>query len=240
MSIPDWVVDQRIEETIHNRFNGDRSALLEAMSREHLTYDEWRQQVANGVIVSAMRSENVDRHVQVSPLAVRRRYERDRDKYRRPATVNLRMISLRKGRSSEETALKREAAQDARRRLLAGEDFGVLARDLSEGLHAERGGDWGWTEPGDLRSELARAQASVETGEISEIIETEDEFYILKIEGRKEESITPFDEVQPQIEEELRRRRAEVLYKEWIERLKRDAYVKVFDMDPFPSGDASH
>ena len=155
-------------------------------------------------------------------------YDASIDKYRTPAQIKLRMIALHKGTTEEDQAAKLGEAEHIRERLLAGEDFGEVAKASSEGIKAAKGGDMGWVEPGSLRPELADAANGLEPGRISEVIPTQDELYILKVEAKKSAAVTPFEEAQQSIEKELRKTEEDRLYKAWIQRLKDKYYVKVF------------
>jgi parvulin-like peptidyl-prolyl isomerase len=104
---------------------------------------------------------------------------------------------------------------------------------LSDGAKAADGGAWGWVEPKLLRPELAEAVRPLRPGQTSGVVETDDELYIVKVEGRQEDSLIPFAEAQSDIERRLRRERAAEMYDAWIERLKQQAYIKVFDAGLF-------
>jgi len=240
MRIPEWVVDNRVEEIIHSRFDGDRSSLLAALAKDQLGYEAWRGEIREHILVSAMRDLMVASKLKISPARVRTGYNRNLEKYKSPAQVRLRMITLKKEPSADSTA-KRELAARLRHELTAGKDFAGLATAHSEGMHAAKGGDWGWLVPEKtLRRELAEVVAALKTGGVSEVIETADELYILRIEGRKDVSVVPFSEVQALIEQDLKRKEGERLYAEWIQRLRKGAYVKVFDVDPFQQSSALH
>jgi len=102
---------------------------------------------------------------------------------------------------------------------------------VSSGNKAASGGDWGWIEPKILRPELADVAAKLKQGEMSPVVGVEDQFYILKVEERKEGATAQLAEVQQQIERELRRLESEKLYTAWIERLRKNACVKVFPIN---------
>jgi parvulin-like peptidyl-prolyl isomerase len=70
--------------------------------------------------------------------------------------------------------------------------------------------------------------AQLEPGRVSEVVEAGDDLYLLKVEARKNASITSFDEARKGIEKELRMAEEERLYKAWIERLRRKFYIKVY------------
>jgi len=229
MRLPEWVIDERINDIISEMFGGDRAALMQALAEDHMSYEEWRRTIQDQMAASSMRSAHVEQLVAVPPGDVRRYYERNADRFKSPARVHLRMIVLQK-RPGED---RRPEAESLLKRLRSGEDFAAVARSVSDGDKAEEGGDWGWMEPSILRSELVEAVGRIKTGEVGEIVETGDELYLLKIEGRQEESTAPFSEAREEIERDLRREAIEAAYTAWIERLKAEAYVKILDVDVF-------
>ena len=226
--IPDRFIDDQISEIVSDHFNNDRAAFLKALTEDRLTLDDWRTETRNRLEVTILRRKEVTDKVIIAPRAVREVYDASIDKYRTPAQIKLRMIALHKGTTEEDQAAKLGEAEHIRERLLAGEDFGEVAKASSEGIKAAKGGDMGWVEPGSLRPELADAANGLEPGRISEVIPTQDELYILKVEAKKSAAVTPFEEAQQSIEKELRKTEEDRLYKAWIQRLKDKYYVKVF------------
>ena len=233
MQIPDWVVDQRVDEVVREMFADDRAALMEALTRDRMTYDEWREQIRKGIVVSSMRGLHVNQHLRVPPGKVKAYYDDNARQYQRPERVKLLMIVIEKGKTEAERAGKLKVAEDALARVKGGEEFSVVARQVSEGNKAEQGGDWGWTEPMMLRSELAGAVGVLSSGGVSDLIDTEDSFYIVKVDGHQKKSSAPFDEVREAIENLLRQNEGEKLLKQWTKRLRLAAYVKVLDVDVF-------
>jgi peptidyl-prolyl cis-trans isomerase SurA len=232
MQLPDWVIDNRINEIIGDQFGGDRAALHNALREDRMTYADWRDSVREHLIVQAMRSSRVEQHVYVSPSELREAYAARRDAFNEPAQVRLRMIVLPgSGEGGRDAA--RQAAEDVRLRALAGEDFGLLARELSRGRKADRNGDWGWIEPALLRREIAEAVAALDPGEIGPVIETDQAFYVVKLEGRRAARTVSFEDAQAELESALRREKAEALYTAWTDRLWEEAYVRIVVEDPF-------
>jgi len=232
--LPDRLIDDQISIFIKGQFKGDRAAFLEALAEERMTLDEWREQTRERLYVTIMRRKEVTDKVVISPAQIRDVYEANIDKYRIPEQVHMRMLVLHRGDTHEDQTVKREEAEQIRDKLLDGEDFIELTKENSEGIKASQGGDFGWIEPESLRPELATVAHTLDVGRISEIIETEDEIYIIKIEGRKSESITPFDEVSGEIEKELRDEAEERLYVNWIKRLREKYYVKIYSQISTP------
>jgi peptidyl-prolyl cis-trans isomerase SurA len=233
MKLPEWAPDQRVDQIIHEKFDGDRSALLQQLAAEGLTFDEWRKEVENYLVTGVMRREHVEQYVHVAPSAVEAQYAADVDRYTIPAKAKLRMILVEKDAASEDHRERRERAEAALARLQAGADFVDVAREVSADSRAAEGGDWGWVELSMLRLEVAHAVRDLEAGETTPLIETQDGFYIVKCEGRQQQRARPFEEVRSSIERDLERAESERLYEAWISRLKSQASVRILAVDPF-------
>ena len=113
----------------------------------------------------------------------------------------------------------------ARERILAGEEFGELAREMSDDPgSATEGGDMGWTEPGTFVPEFEAVVERSEIGEMSEPFKTRFGWHMLEVLDRRVYDNT----------EEMRRRSCEVNLRNarldeetelWLRRLRDDAFV---------------
>ena len=142
------------------------------------------------------------------------------------------MLSLKKEGGSDIDALRKKADQ-AVATLRGGADFATVARSVSEGGKAANGGDWGWVDPALFRSQLAEKMKSLPIGTISDVMDTPDTLYIMKVADRKDAAVKPFTEVQSEIEQKLRGKLAKGVYDSWIESLKDTAYIKLSTVKPF-------
>ena len=219
--IPEWAVDQQMDEIVRTEFKGDRNALVRTLAQDRMTPAQWREDVKRSMIVSSMRSSVVGRKIVVAPGDLRDYYEANRDMFRSAEHVRLSMIVLR----PDEKTL----ADQIRKKLLDGEDFADLARQVSRGAKKNEGGDWGWLDLNDLRPELADRIRSLALGGVADPVMTEDGIYIVKLIERRRGEPVSFETVQKDIEQKLRMQEAERLHREWIERLKDKAYVWVSD-----------
>lgn len=227
--IPEWAVDRRIAEIIETTCKGDRSVLMARLARDRMTFEELRTRIREGIVIAAMRSEMIAKNVNVSPKAVYEAYLENSERYMRAEKLKLRMIMLELPGDAAVADRVRAQARDTVKRLRAGSDFGVTAKNMSKGAKAADGGDWGWIDPAEtLRAELAKVASGLEPTDVSGPIEIGDELYILKVEGRRAAAPAPFGEVQPEIARDLRQKEFERLFRAWIDRLKGGAYIKVF------------
>lgn len=219
-------VERRMADFIQSRYKGDRQAFLKDLKEERLTYDEWRRRMRERVVVGMMRQKEVDSQVVVGPREVQQAYNTNEANYRVAERVRVRAIVIHGGADSAERAVKRKLADDVLAKLKAGDAFESAAKRVSEDGKAASGGDWGWMDASDLRRELADALKTVTPGGMTGIIEADEDFYILKLEERNPAGVIPFEEVRATIEKDLRVKESRRLYKVWIERLRRDAYIE--------------
>lgn len=76
--------------------------------------------------------------------------------------------------------------QGIKQRILNGEDFAALAREYSEDQgSAANGGNLGWTKRGSMVPEFEAAAMSLDTGKLSDIVESEYGFHLIQTLGKR-------------------------------------------------------
>ncbi len=226
LALPPHVIDDEVDRLIRERFNDDRVALTLALAARRMTFDEWREDVSDQITLRVYYSQEVTRLANVSKEAVRKEYEKNKESLLIPFAVKFRVILINKGSTEEDRAVKKQQAETVLKTLLDGADFAEVAKEVSEGIRADNGGAFPWSDPKDIREELRPALHTVAAGKISDLIETDEEFYIVKIEERREEGYIAFEEVRKKIETQLLRREQDRLHKELMDRLTQRHFVK--------------
>jgi len=226
--IPDQFLENEIKRIIRERFNGDTARFEQQLTLQKKTREEYKEMLKRQMIYSWMYSEEVIRRARVTPQQVRDAYEKRKTKFVVPEQVKFSVILINKGVTSEDQAVKRKEAEAIRQRLLDGADFAETAKKVSEGSRANEGGAFDWMKPEDVRPELVETLKNLPVGQISEIIETENEFYIIRVDARQEEHVKSFEEVRKKLTEELLAAERKRLHDRWIERLKNKYYVNIY------------
>lgn len=116
---------------------------------------------------------------------------------------------------------------------LRGPVFSKMSKEHSHGFTAKKGGVHDWTTKGALRNKAVdQALFSLEVGQLSNIIETEQGFHIVRVLERKEAGRTPFTEAQAEIRKQLESGRKEKLVRAELAKLRKQSRVwTVFDGD---------
>ena len=88
-----------------------------------------------------------------------------------------------------DTKQTRSKAEDVLKRVRAGEDFATLAKQFSTDPGSkDKGGDLGWFGKGQMVPEFDKAAFALQPGQISDIVESQFGFHIIKVEERRTET----------------------------------------------------
>lgn len=175
-AIPESFIDNRIADTISTQFDNDRAKFLANLRDRGLTIRNYRKQVEEDIIYHYMRSpeRNADGKAKEKKAA----------EERTGPQVHLRIIQL--SRATEETdATLLVRANAVLARFRNGESFESLAKEFSADPRKDRGGDWGWQRPENLKAQFRDALFALKKGEASTPFVLKEGCFLLYAEDRK-------------------------------------------------------
>jgi len=82
---------------------------------------------------------------------------------------------------------------------VAGADFAEEAKEVSQDMTKEKGGDLGWFKPGEMVPAFESAAFGLQPGEMSDIVESPFGLHLIKVEERREGGQQPIEEVREEI-----------------------------------------
>jgi len=223
--IPESFVDNRISDIQTEQFDNDRSKFLAYLRSRGTTVREYRKEVEEDIIYQYMRQQQRKSQSLVSPVRIETYYKENKDKFYQDDGVHLRLIQFTRAAGETDGDLLAKA-NEVIRRFKNGEDFGDLAKEFSQDSRRARGGDWGWQKRTDLKPEFSAPLFALKAGEITDPIVLPEGCFILFAQERKYAGIQPIDEVRDDIERILVQQMAHTSQEHWLERLRRNGYVK--------------
>lgn len=121
---------------------------------------------------------------------------------------------------------------DIKERLDNGEKFEVLARQFSEDGSASNGGDLGWVNPGDTVPQFEKAMNELKDNQISEPTRSPFGWHIIQVLERRKQDMSK-EAARLKARQEIRARKADEAYQDWVRELRDRAYVEMKLEDKF-------
>ena len=220
-------IDTRME-VVKKRFPSE-DAFLQALTARGLTMREYRNQVAEQVLVQATIKQVLDPEIRVSDNEIQTYYDSHPDEFITEPQIQLAQIFLKipSGSTLEEIDQLRQKAEQLRILIEDGVDFSELARKYSEGPYRDKGGMVGLVGSKDILPELKDIAMSLKAGEVSPVIQTSYGLHILKVIETMPARKVTLKEATPNIEERLGETKRNEKYKTWIKKLRQDAFIDV-------------
>lgn len=151
--------------------------------------------------------EHLEKQIQQPDFTAlaRQDYAVHHDKFQLPEQFKAAHI-LKKVNCDCERDAQRQKIEQILARLQAGQDFATLAKaESEEAASAAKGGDLGeWLKREQLVPPFADALAKLKVGQISDVVETQYGFHIIKLLDHQPAHAQTFEEAQPALEQELR------------------------------------
>ncbi len=94
------------------------------------------------------------------------------------------------------------------------EDFAKLAAEKSTGPSGASGGDLGYFKKGDMVAPFAEAAFAMQPGDISDPVKTQFGWHVIKLEDRRTSKPPSFEELEPQLRQQLMQATAQAIIAE--------------------------
>jgi peptidyl-prolyl cis-trans isomerase SurA len=223
----DAQIDAAVED-IKRRNNFDDASLDAALREQGLDRARFRENVKREYDAFLVLQYQVRGRVKISDEDLLNYYQRHPQEYAGEEEVHVRHVFLPLPEDAPEAQAKKvqAEAERVRQRLLAGEDFEKVARQVSKGPSAEDGGDLGWLRRGTIDKRLEDAAFALKDGVISPVVRAGPGLHVVKVEGRRRGGAKTFEEAKEEIRARLFEEQAATYRDQLLAELKREALVE--------------
>lgn len=137
-------------------------------------------------------------------------YEARKQEFMQPEERRARhiLIKVPADAGAEAKTKAHQLAEKALARIKTGEDFGKVAKDISEDASAGKGGELGWFKQGDMVPAFDTAVFAMKKGETSDIVESPFGYHIIQLEDIRPATQKSLAEVHDTLLQQLRMKRA--------------------------------
>jgi len=134
--------------------------------------------------------------------------------------------------SGEDKAAAKVLIETIEKQLKNGADFAALAKKYSQDPgSAEKGGDLDWVAMGEMVKPFEQALFSMEKGSISDVVETQFGYHIIKLDDIRSEPVVPLAVKRYEFEDEIKTDSVASLFYDLSERLAATAYENPDSLD---------
>jgi peptidyl-prolyl cis-trans isomerase SurA len=202
--------------------------LEKAVSGQGMNWEDFKSNIRSTLQTQRVISSEVGSHVTISDEEVTKYYEAHKSEFVRPEQVALREIVIStEGKKPEDLPDLKKRAETALKRVQDGEDFGAIAKRLSDGSTKSQGGFLGIYKRGELSKELEDKVFKMKRNELTEVMETKQGFLVLQVLEHYDEGEQALAKVKNEIMDKLYSGRMEPAMREYLKTLREQSYVVI-------------
>lgn len=212
--------DKKLADT--KKQYGDDAKFKDALSQYGITEDTYKGYVKDSIIIEKV-NQYVTKDVSVTDQQIKDYYNSNQTQFtEKPDRMHVEHVLL----NSEADAKK------VRERLVKGEDFAKVAKEVSiEPAAKQSGGDLGFINYTDQNYDktFMTAALSLKEGVLSEPVQTQYGWHIIKVIKKEEYPVKSLDSVKSEIKATLLNQAQQAKFQSSLEQWKKDAKVKYYD-----------
>jgi peptidyl-prolyl cis-trans isomerase SurA len=227
ISVETDVIKQLDQVRIQNKLK-DMDELEKAVSSQGLNWEDFKNNIRNRILTQKVVSQEVGSHISIGESDAQKYYEAHKTEFVRPEQVALREIIVNtEGKKDAELPDLKKKAETALKRVKDGEDFGEIAKRLSDGTTKDQGGYIGTFKRGELAKQLEEVVFKMKRSELTDVIETKQGYLIFQILEHYDEGEQGFDKVKSEIMDRLYNEKLEPAVREYLKTLREQSYVVI-------------
>jgi len=212
-------IDKYIEDVEQDRGISDQQ-LKQSLLQNGVSWDDFRRQAKMELEKAMMLNEELRQRVTIPPEQIQAYYDAHHDEFtvqQEKYKLAQILIAVAPNASPAEVAAAKAKADLARKKALAGEDFGDLAKRYSDDESKSQGGELGVFGPDDIMDEILAAIKTLQPGQISEVVRSKHGFHVIKVEEHEVPGVRPLAVVKEDIRNHLVDQQTRARLESWVE-----------------------
>ncbi|KJS29092.1 MAG: hypothetical protein VR64_21830 [Desulfatitalea sp. BRH_c12] len=208
----------------------DPEQFKKALAEMNMTEDALKKQITQRSAIRDLIDKEVASKITVSDKDTKAFYDENPSLFKRPEEVHAQHILIKSEADAEEKQKKasRQTLVDIKKKIDAGEDFGALAKAHSQCPSAQNNGDLGSFSKGKMVPAFETAAFALKPGQVSDIVETNFGYHLIKVLEHSDPQTLKYEEVQPKINASLRNQKVQTEVQKYVEELRKSAKIEIF------------
>ena len=204
--------------------------LEKAVRQSGISYEDFKANIKNGIITNKVVGQEVGQTLRLTAKQEQAYYEAHKQEYAQPEQVRLSeiLVATPDDATDAQIAQAKSRAEDVVAKLKAGASFEEMAKQLSGGQTAAKGGDLGEFKRGALGSSaLEDPVFALQAGEWTAPIRTRQGFVVLKVTEHTQAGIAPLSAVDRQVQEAIYSEAIQPALRTYLTGLREKAYIDI-------------
>ena len=209
----------------------DEQKFQDALKQLNVTEESIKEQIKRGLTLQKFIKENFYDKVSVTDSEVKAFYDNNPDKFNKPEEIRASHILITVAPDADEAQKKaaRAEIEKIQAKIKAGEDFAKLAKENSKDPgSSQNGGDLGFFTKGQMVKPFEDAAFALKPGMVSDIVETQFGYHIIKVTDRKAASKYALDDIKTKLQTYLKDSKIQKNISDYINALREKAKVEIF------------
>ncbi len=212
VSVSSGELDTKIKEIMKDYGDDFANLLVQA----NISYDEWKSDIKKEMLIKKLVQVDVNANIRISDDEAEDYFAENRANYKMESRVRLSQIVVRDPAK----------AKEAEARLIAGEDFAKVAKEMSIAPEAINGGDLGFITRQIMPEPLDDTIFKLPVNKISPIVQSPYGLHIFKVIEIQSAKVRNFADMKEEVIAEIRAKKEDAAFTTWLEALKMKAVIK--------------
>ena len=247
----DQFVDAELRKRVTANYGGIQRRMERELEQQGWSLEGYREHLRRSIVISTYLDDELrPRVADPTRTELLAAFHETADSLRQPPRRSMSLIDVRVSeflppgedasleQAAEARTLARARITEAQSELRRGLPFAEVAKKYSHGSKAADGGAWGFVNPESVQDRFAPALAklqSLQQGQISEVIEAPDGFFLVKCDELDPGTNPDFVSVQPQLRDQLFARAYNKKIGELVMDLRKSAKIEPENLELFHS-----
>ena len=228
VAVADAEIEARIGE-IKKQFPSE-DVFMQMLVDRKMTLEQVRSETRDDMAIGKMIDAEIATKAAVKPEQVQDFYDKNPDQFKQEERVRAShiLISVPEKADAAAKTQARNKAEQVLKDVKAGKDFAALAKEHSQDPgSAVNGGDLGFFQQGQMVGPFNDAAFTLKPGDISDLVETQFGFHIIKVAEKQPARTIPLEEVRPQVEKFLEGRNREEQTNAFVSALRSKGKIEI-------------
>ena len=200
------------------------------LSELNLSESALKLKIKKGIAIQKLIETQIADKIKISDEESKVFYDKNPDLFKQPEQIKAShiLIKVEPGADEMKKSEAKQKIKNIQQKLNKGEDFATLAKEFSEGPSKNNGGDLGYFQRGQMVKPFEDVAFALKTEEVSDIVETQFGYHIIKVIDKKPEKTIAYENVKDDLAQHLKQEKTNQEVKIYIQKLREKSKIEKF------------